>query len=1090
MNTRQFNRNRIGAHLKKFEYRKIFIEELGWDRADELITLTVGNCDYTLDAIAEKRGFRVYQVKLVSDEDIPIQSIRKAIEIQVSRIAHEHILIFASEYFERQAWQWVKRQQQGQRYLVRTHWYQSNQSGELLVQKLEYLKFNLDQEDEISLLSVTQDVSQAFDTEKVTKKFYDEFKKEHKNFLNSINGINRKSDTEWYASIMLNRMMFIYFVQKRGFLDGDVNYLRTRLDEVRKQYGSGTFQNFYRDFLLRLFHEGINQPSSERSEDFTHLFGDIPYLNGGLFDFHDLEREYCQIEIPDSAFEETFQFFDKYDWHLDDRPLRNDNEINPDVIGYIFEKYINQKEKAAYYTPEDVTGYITRNSIIPQILDTVQKRYPKAFSKNGDIWKLISNNPDRYIFETNRYGMTCNTELPMVAGDIDKSPNRRQFQSFSTQPSNDEIEPSDSLFSLPTEKPLETYARHRRYQELVRRMESREIDSIDSLVTNNLDLETFLSDVISGSNDIKLVWEIWESVKSISILDPTCGSGAFLFSALNILVSIYSTCVDTMREIVGSSLKKIESEKFHETLSTIDLHANEDYFILKTIVVNNLYGVDIMDEAVEICKLRLFLKLVAQLEAVDQIEPLPDIDFNIRAGNALVGLASEKEVTNDIFGSSFNRTIKSIAREIGNEFVVLQMMQTDHESDALDLKQQKAILKTKLGDFRKQLDVEFSKYHGSNSSKMNRWIERTRPFHWFVEHYEVLAQRGGFDVIIGNPPYLGTKKVMTQYDVISHFNGIKFPDIYAYVVIRSLDLLKSSGRIGMIIPLSLTFGKQYLGVRSDLFQRCRINWFSSFDKDPFSLFYGVKFRHTIHLGEKKLKQGVTSASFTTRLYRCYPEARVHLFPTIDYCEINSANISEFIPKFGSEVLLNGFSRLSKVQINKQIQPRIVKNITSFPLHFKNTGYNYLTFCREKPPAQDLDGSYIDHPGFGTIYFSNSILRDIAFIFLNGKIMFAWWLVYGDAFHLIRNTINDALENLLKVTEEQAQMLMDYVPKLESVMDKQFFMVTNIKVVGNYDLLKCRHITDDIDRSFLQLWDADHLWDEIQEFCEQSIRLKN
>ena len=73
-------------------------------------------------------------------------------------------------------------------------------------------------------------------------------------------------------------------------------------------------------------------------------------------------------------------------------------------------------------------------------------------------------------------------------------------------------------------------------------------------------------------------------------------------------------------------------------------HPNENYFIFKSIIVHNLYGVDIMEEAVEICKLRLFLKLAAQLEPGQEIEPLPDIDFNIRAGNTLVGYASREEV--------------------------------------------------------------------------------------------------------------------------------------------------------------------------------------------------------------------------------------------------------------------------------------------------------------------------------------------------------------------------------------------------------------------------------------------------------------
>ena len=79
-------------------------------------------------------------------------------------------------------------------------------------------------------------------------------------------------------------------------------------------------------------------------------------------------------------------------------------------------------------------------------------------------------------------------------------------------------------------------------------------------------------------------------------------------------------------------------------LEQVASHASERYFILKSIIVDNLYGVDIMEEAVEICKLRLFLKLVAQLESYEQIEPLPDVDFNVRAGNTLVGFTSFKEV--------------------------------------------------------------------------------------------------------------------------------------------------------------------------------------------------------------------------------------------------------------------------------------------------------------------------------------------------------------------------------------------------------------------------------------------------------------
>ena len=102
--------------------------------------------------------------------------------------------------------------------------------------------------------------------------------------------------------------------------------------------------------------------------------GKVPFLNGGLFDVHDLERDNPDISIPDAAFERVFNFFDGYRWHLDERPYREDNEINPDVLGYIFEKYINQKQMGAYYTKEDITGYISRNTVIPFLFEALPGR--------------------------------------------------------------------------------------------------------------------------------------------------------------------------------------------------------------------------------------------------------------------------------------------------------------------------------------------------------------------------------------------------------------------------------------------------------------------------------------------------------------------------------------------------------------------------------------------------------------------------------------------------------------------------------------------------------------------------------------------
>ena len=113
------------------------------------------------------------------------------------------------------------------------------------------------------------------------------------------------------------------------------------------------------------------------------LLGRIPYLNGGLFDKHPIEERCPDIDIPDEAFTRIFDFFDRYQWHLDERPLRNDNEINPDVLGYIFEKYINQKQMGAYYTKEDITEYISKNTVIPFLFDAAEGQMHGGLRESG-----------------------------------------------------------------------------------------------------------------------------------------------------------------------------------------------------------------------------------------------------------------------------------------------------------------------------------------------------------------------------------------------------------------------------------------------------------------------------------------------------------------------------------------------------------------------------------------------------------------------------------------------------------------------------------------------------------------------------------
>lgn len=371
----------IRDKLNGFDFSGLFTEELGWDWFTHDIPLQIKDKTFNLTGIAEKRNFVIAHFSEEANNIFPDDKLRKSIERAFAKQHYEHIIIFTNAKRTVQKWQWARREP-GKPVVCREHTFRVGQSGEILIQKLEHLVFTIDEEERLTkekgftVVDVVSRVRAGFDIDRVTKKFYDRFKKEHAAFLKFLKGIPDERLEQWYVSVMLNRLMFIYFIQKKGFLDDNVNYLRDKLEQSRK---SGK-DRYYRLFLCPLFFEGFAKPESERSAEATRILGSVPYLNGGIFLRHQIEEKYDKkIFIADKAFDQLFAFFDDYQWHLDERPLRDEREINPDVIGYIFEKYINQKEMGAYYTKEDITDYIGKNTIIPRLFDMAREKCKVAF---------------------------------------------------------------------------------------------------------------------------------------------------------------------------------------------------------------------------------------------------------------------------------------------------------------------------------------------------------------------------------------------------------------------------------------------------------------------------------------------------------------------------------------------------------------------------------------------------------------------------------------------------------------------------------------------------------------------------------------
>jgi hypothetical protein len=688
---------RVRTLLKAGNFRALFLEELGWERHDARLTVQLEGQPWPLQACAHKRGMVAYLCPAPAGVGLPDYAGRRKIEHQVARSVHEHLIVFTDATRTTQVWQWVRRES-GKPTACREHHFHSHQTGEALAQKLEAIAFTLDEEETLTLPDVTRRARKGFDVERVTKRFYDQFKKEHAAFLKFITGITERADHEWYASVMLNRLMFVYFIQRKGFLEADTDYLRHRLKRCQQQQGKDTFYSFYRYFLLRLFHEGLG--GRTRTAELEQLLGRIPYLNGGLFEPHEIETRYPKIDIPDEAFERIFDYFDQYQWHLDERPLRADNEINPDVLGYIFEKYINQKQMGAYYTKEDITEYISKNTVVPFLVDAARATCKVAFEnpQGPTVWDLLQADPDRYISPAVRHGADQPLPAEIAAGanppTLHQAVGDGPVQTLELRQGWNKPAPAE--YALPTETWREVVARRTRYEAVRARLAAGDVRDINDLITLNLDLRQFVQDAIEHCEGPELLRAFWHAIEQVTILDPTCGSGAFLFAALNILEPLYEACLDRMEAFVedldraGAKHRPEKFSDFRTVLARVAAHPNRRYFIFKSIILNNLFGVDIMEEAVEICKLRLFLKLAAQVEPDTThgnlgIEPLPDIDFNIKAGNTLVGFATyedaKRAITSKLDFANAMEKIAVKAADLQQAFDAFRERQVEGDGD-------------------------------------------------------------------------------------------------------------------------------------------------------------------------------------------------------------------------------------------------------------------------------------------------------------------------------------------------------------------------------------------------------------------------
>jgi len=636
--------------------------------------------------------------------------------------------------------------------------------------------------------------------EEITNKFYKQYIElvfgvseegkpvRTKYLVNSIIAPHDATEKEkrLFAITLMNRLFFIKFLEEKGLVRRDLlRYLKMKYSKEKLP------STFYKSYIEPLFFEVFNKPISERRPTLPPEFKKIPYLNGGLF--REVVRNERSYDVDDDIFMEIIDFLESYRFLLDESAKGNDvenfesekGELNPDILGNIFEKTINfisgpgsneQKAKGAYYTPEPIVRYIVKNTIDRVLYNKIIDAFKSAGWRESD---------------------------------------------------------------------LRTYR----------------------------DLQSIFDNPPRSRKDLELILRCVESLK---ILDPACGSGHFLTGALKELLRIYLTIYDLIYESSNS------------TRRSIDL-----YELKKKIILNNIYGVDIDEHAVEIAKLRLWLSLIEEVDIFDptQIKELPNIEYNIRCGNSLIGLTSIKFVADKHGGSrlvdegilqkieeykskideyverndlSLKEEIEALREELQQilDEVYANSLNVTIE-DVVSIKELESIINEKLnvsainllfrGKVNKKSEVakilgshgfniysKKAKIHESRLkyadkakllnaiSAVQSYIEKIvverrlglsdlkelKSFHWILEFSDVILNKGGFDIVVGNPPH-GAKISDIEKEIWLKLYKLTERGVDSAKVFfeRSIQLLKKGGVLAFVIPKPATYSYSWEDLR-------------------------------------------------------------------------------------------------------------------------------------------------------------------------------------------------------------------------------------------------------------------------------------
>ena len=484
--------------------------------------------------------------------------------------------------------------------------------------------------------------------------------------------------------------------------------------------------------------------------------------------------------------------------------------------------------------------------------------------------------------------------------------------------------------------------------------------------------------VLSPEEGIKDIPEIKKpkllaALEEVKICDPAIGSGAFPMGLLNELLHCRVV-------LSGEHYDRAE--------------------IKKSIIQNNIYGVDIEKGAVDIARLRFWLAIVVDEE---EASPLPNLDYKIMQGNSLIEsykgidlseLTYKKKSKNDsnalsIFDDDINREQKILSQLLTNYYSC-----SDHNT-------KQAIRERIKETINKQLEVQYFDENILKELKNINLAENNKFFlwhTWFSDVFNRGEDKNGFDIVIANPPY-GAKLSSDEKDFFKRkyitaqsIKGIQKGSLDSYTLFIELgyNLLRKDGVMTMIVPISLTSSDALSGVHRLLFENCDDIKISSYAVRPQPVFENAVVNTSI-FALKKTNDKCTNIH-STKMYRKGNNFNLQtLINSLEFVDVKEFILYGRIPKIGANIERN---ILKKLFACNKLQGYV--KTSGNPIVYRFAGGRYFKVITNYSNNSSAER---------TLYFDKKIANAIGCI-LSSNLSFWFYQIYSDNLNWKNYEINE------------------------------------------------------------------------------------